>query len=280
MKYHRWVFSILVLILTLGLVAEAQAKRIRMGLPAVSMGGMPYFLARDKGYYKEEGLDVELIVMFAPLVNTALIAGELDVSMVLVAGTMVALRGAPLINIFVARTQDGTEALAVLTIVYTLGHIPYGWLNEVRNLPTAFREEGDLPKIRRFVLGCCLFSFAWMVAFFWTPVADHILGTWIGIGPELIAHCGAPLFIFSFFPFVVSLRGYIHGIGLLQHRTQAMAPSAPSRLATVLLMLTLLSGFEMHGATRAVGALISGHTVEALVVWWSIMRRGSGRVGG
>ena len=72
----------------------------------------------------------------------------------------------PLINVFVARSADGTEALAVLTIVYALGHIPYGWLNELRNLPTAFRQEGDLGKIRRFCWGCCLFSCAWMVRCF------------------------------------------------------------------------------------------------------------------
>jgi hypothetical protein len=178
----------------------------------------------------------------------------------------------PLINIFVARTADGTEALAVLTVVYALGHIPYGWLNEVRNLPTAFRDADDLPKVRRFIFGCGLFSFTWMAALVWTPAADYILLTWIGIGPELVAHCSVPLIIFSGFPIVVSLRSYIHGIGLLQHRTKAMAPSAPSRVATVVLMLTLLSGFDLHGATRATIALLSGHTVETLVVWWSIRR--------
>ena len=176
----------------------------------------------------------------------------------------------PLINVFVARAADGTEALAVLTVVYALGHIPYGWLNEIRNLPPAFREAGSLPVIRRFTLGCALFSLAAMGALFWTPVADYILGTWIGIDPELSAHCKTPLLIFSGFPFIVSLRSYIHGIGLLQHRTQAMAPSAPSRLATVLLMLTLLSALDLHGATRATIALISGHAVETLVVWWRI----------
>ena len=178
----------------------------------------------------------------------------------------------PLINMFVARSADGTQALAVLTIVYALGHIPYGWLNELRNLPTAFRQEGDLGKIRRFCWGCCLFSCAWIGVLFWTPAVHYILGAWIGIGPELIADCKTPLLLFTGFPFVVSLRSYFHGIGLLQHRTQAMAPSAPSRVATVLLMLALLANFELHGATQAVGALLSGHTVEALVVWWSIGR--------
>lgn len=180
----------------------------------------------------------------------------------------------PLINIFVARAADGTEALAVLTIVYALGHIPYGWLNEVRNLPTAFREANDLARIRRFICGCGPFSFVWMAAIVWTPAADYLLQTWIGISPELVAHCLVPLSVFCGFPIVVSIRSYIHGIGLLEHRTQAMAPSAPSRVATVVLMLTALSGFDLHGATRATIALLSGHTVETIVVWWSIRRGG------
>lgn len=180
----------------------------------------------------------------------------------------------PLINIFVAREADGTEALAVLTIVYALGHIPYGWLNEVRNLPTAFREANDLAKIRRFIFGCGLFSFVWMAVIVWTPAADYLLQNWIGISPELIAHCLVPLSIFCGFPIVVSIRSYIHGIGLLEHRTQAMAPSAPSRVATVLLILTTLSGVDLHSATRATIALLSGHTVETIVVWWSIRRGG------
>jgi hypothetical protein len=180
----------------------------------------------------------------------------------------------PLINIFVARAVDGTEALAVLTIVYALGHIPYGWLNEVRNLPTAFREANNLAKVRRFIFGCGAFSFVWMAAIVWTPAADYILQNWVGISPELAMHCLIPLSIFCGFPIVVSLRSYIHGIGLLQHRTQAMAPSAPSRVATVILVLSALSDTDLHGATRATIALLSGHTVETLVVWWSIRRGG------
>ena len=179
----------------------------------------------------------------------------------------------PLINVFIAGGEDGTEALAVLTVVYALGHIPYGWLNEVRNLPSAFRHGNDLPRIRRFIAGCGLVSLAWMGAVFWTPAVDRILLGWIGVAPALAVHCGVPLMIFSGFPIVVCLRGYIHGIGLLQHRTGAMAPSAPSRIATVVLVMTALSGMDVHGATLATIALLSGHTVETLVVWWC-MRRG------
>jgi len=39
-------------------------------------------------------------------------------------------------------------------------------------------------------------------------------------------------------------------------------------------VLSALSDTDLHGATRATIALLSGHTVETLVVWWSIRRGG------
>ena len=179
----------------------------------------------------------------------------------------------PLINLFVSRGSDGTEALAVLTVVYALGHVPYGWVNEVRSLATAFQNEVDSRVyIRRFVMGCGLISFGMMVALFWTPVKDYLLVIAIGVGPDLAVHCQTPLLIFTLFPAVVALRAYYHGIGLVEHRTQVMAPSAPSRLGAVVLVWMVLSPLELHGATRAIWALVSGHTAEALAVWWGVCR--------
>lgn len=179
----------------------------------------------------------------------------------------------PLINLFVSRASDGTEALAVLTIVYALGHVPYGWVNELRSLASAFKNEADSRRyIQRFVVGCGLVSFGIMLVLFWTPIRGYLLETVIGVGPALAVHCETPLLVFIGFPFVVALRSYYHGIGLVERRTKAMAPSAPSRIMAVVVMFAALSQFEMHTATRAVGALISGHTVEALVVWWAVRR--------
>ncbi|MGZ9262705.1 MAG: ABC transporter substrate-binding protein [Candidatus Binatia bacterium] len=39
--------------------------RIRMGLAARSTTSMPFFVAKERGFFREEGLDVELIVMQA-----------------------------------------------------------------------------------------------------------------------------------------------------------------------------------------------------------------------
>src|SRR5215510_81219 len=39
--------------------------RVRMGLAARSTTSMPFFVAKGRGFFREEGLDVELIVMQA-----------------------------------------------------------------------------------------------------------------------------------------------------------------------------------------------------------------------
>jgi hypothetical protein len=180
----------------------------------------------------------------------------------------------PLINLFVSREPDGAEALAVLTVVYALGHLPYGWLNEIRSLPPAFREQsGSLASIRRFAIACGLLSFGIMVGLFWTPLRETILGTWIGIEPELAARAAMPLVVFSFFPLVVMLRAYLHGVGLLEHRTQAMAPSAPVRILAIVIALWLLPSLGVVGATRGVAALLCGFVCETVVVWWGVRGR-------
>uniref|UniRef100_A0A673C4A2 ANKH inorganic pyrophosphate transport regulator a n=1 Tax=Sphaeramia orbicularis TaxID=375764 RepID=A0A673C4A2_9TELE len=48
----------------------------------------------------------------------------------------------PIVNLFVSRdlkgTTDATEAVAVLTATYPVGHMPYGWLTELRAVYPAF----------------------------------------------------------------------------------------------------------------------------------------------
>jgi hypothetical protein len=180
----------------------------------------------------------------------------------------------PLINLFISREPGGAAALAVLTVVYSLAHLAYGWVNELRSLASAFRDQKDsLFYIRPFSLACGLFSFGLMVVLFWTPIRTVILETLLGLDPYLAELAAAPLMIFCFFPLVVMIRAYLHGIGLLEHRTKAMAPSAPARIVTILLALIVLPLLGVHGATRGVAALLCGFTVEALVVWWGVRGR-------
>lgn len=180
----------------------------------------------------------------------------------------------PLINLFVARASDGPEALAALTIVYALAHLPYTWLNHIKNVVPAFREEADsLRHIWRFTLVCGLVSFGSMLVLFWTPISSFLLESYIGVDPALAAHCVVPLMIFSFFPLIVAVRSYYHGIALIEHRTAAMALSGPARAAAIVIGMLVLSLFPMESAARGIAALFLGFLAEAIFVWWGVTRR-------
>lgn len=175
----------------------------------------------------------------------------------------------PIINLFVARGTDGTESLAVLTIVYALAHLPYGWLNELKNLPPAFqRQDPDGRIIRRFTAVCGLISFASMALMFWTPIRFFLLETLIGVDHDFAVRCTVPLIIFSFFPLAVTVRSYLHGIALRDHRTSAIAPSGPARAGAIVMVVNVLALFDLHGAIRGVAALYSGFVTETIVVRW------------
>jgi hypothetical protein len=177
----------------------------------------------------------------------------------------------PVINLFVARGPNATNSLAILAVLYTLGRMPYGWLNDIRNLSLAFRDEpNNRHYIRRFAIGCCLVSIAVMVFFFWTPLRDVILRNWIGVPAELIPLATVPLHLFAGFSVAVSVRAYYHGIGIVERRTGALAPSAPARLAAIVATLIILPWFGVDGATMGVAALLAGFAIEALVVWWGV----------
>ena len=175
----------------------------------------------------------------------------------------------PIINLFVARGTDGTESLAVLTIVYALAHLPYGWLNELKNLPPAFqRQDPDGRTIRRFTAVCGMISFGTMALMFWTPMRFFLLETLIGVDHDFAVRCTVPLIIFSFFPLAVTVRSYLHGIALRDHRTSAIAPSGPARAGAIVIVVNVLALFDLHGAIRGVAALYSGFVTETIVVRW------------
>jgi ABC-type nitrate/sulfonate/bicarbonate transport system substrate-binding protein len=73
-----------------------------VAIPAITPAASPFVIARDKGYYREEGLDVELIVMPSAVGIQALIGGNVSFSTQGGAGLLPALRGAPIRLIFSA----------------------------------------------------------------------------------------------------------------------------------------------------------------------------------
>ena len=97
-------FSLLklsVLLLTvLSFVPQAEARRVKVAIPGYNITQIVFFSARDRGYYKEEGLDVDLIQMTGTLSNLALMSSEVEFTSVPTAAMTANLRGANLRVLF------------------------------------------------------------------------------------------------------------------------------------------------------------------------------------
>jgi NitT/TauT family transport system substrate-binding protein len=91
---------IISLIAVFGVFAVSEARTVRVAVPSQSMAQIALYVAQDKGYYRDEGLDVELILMTAPVANLALIGGNVEFSTVPAAALNAAVRGAPLRILF------------------------------------------------------------------------------------------------------------------------------------------------------------------------------------
>jgi len=59
-------------------LAQSSRKKIRLSLSSTTVALLPTFAAYDKGFFRDEGFDVELIHMPATLASTALMTGDLD----------------------------------------------------------------------------------------------------------------------------------------------------------------------------------------------------------
>lgn len=53
-------------------------KKVRLAVPSFSSSQMPPFVAKELGYYRQEGLEPEIILMRAGLAVQALVAGSID----------------------------------------------------------------------------------------------------------------------------------------------------------------------------------------------------------
>ena len=91
-----WVFLFIV-----SLATAAEARKVRMAVATFSQSVLPMVVAQEKGYFREEDLDVELILMPASVANMALIGGNVDFisSGPSVIGAIA--RGAPLKFVFI-----------------------------------------------------------------------------------------------------------------------------------------------------------------------------------
>src|SRR5262252_8279115 len=76
--------------------AAQELTKVPVQIPAITPAATAFVVARDRGYYYQEGLDVQLIVMPSAIGTQALIGGNVKFSTAGGAGLLPILRGAPL----------------------------------------------------------------------------------------------------------------------------------------------------------------------------------------
>lgn len=94
MAIWRKYFTIAILLLATRSSAQELVK-VPVQIPAITPAATAFAVARDRGYYRQEGLDVQLIVMPSAIGMQALLGGNVKFSTAGGAGLLPILRGAP-----------------------------------------------------------------------------------------------------------------------------------------------------------------------------------------
>jgi NitT/TauT family transport system substrate-binding protein len=78
----------------------ASAEKIRTAIPQANLNYLSIYVADAKGFFKDEGLENETVVISGPLSIAALLSGDVDYSGAGGSGMRAALKGAPLKGIY------------------------------------------------------------------------------------------------------------------------------------------------------------------------------------
>jgi len=113
-------------ILTLLSFSQAHAENIKIGLPSVTITAMPFFVAREHGFFQQEGLNVEMVVMPASLNIKVLLAGDIQYAATIGSAVAAAIRGinVRVVMLFVDRPlQDLVGAPGINSIADLQGKV-------------------------------------------------------------------------------------------------------------------------------------------------------------
>ncbi|HEX9146758.1 MAG TPA: ABC transporter substrate-binding protein, partial [Candidatus Binatia bacterium] len=82
----------------------ARAERVRLALPSRSMGYLPLFVALNRGFFKDENIDLDLPLMLPNIAHNALLSGEIEYHGLADSALRLGARGAPIKSIFFGTT--------------------------------------------------------------------------------------------------------------------------------------------------------------------------------
>jgi NitT/TauT family transport system substrate-binding protein len=109
-----------------GLIAlssgPVRAEAIRTAIPQANLNYLSVFVADAKGFFREEGLDNETVVISGPLSIAALLSGDVDYSGAGGSGMRAALKGAPIKGVMF-QTEKVTFYLVADRSIKTAGDL-------------------------------------------------------------------------------------------------------------------------------------------------------------
>jgi NitT/TauT family transport system substrate-binding protein len=102
----KFVLGLALLVAFAGLSPRAQAEAIKIGSTKIASGG-PVFIAIDKGYFAEEGLDAQMVFFAASLpVAVATVSGDIDFGSAGLTAALYQLGGQGQLRIIAANARD------------------------------------------------------------------------------------------------------------------------------------------------------------------------------
>jgi len=120
------------------------ADKLKIAIPVTTGTYAMYFAAEDKGYWKEEGLDIEMIIAGGGTATPALMSGDLDFNGSPGAAISGILKGAPLKIVFVSQDRPNYELWSGDAKVMTLA--------DVKGKPVGILTRGDTTEVALRIL--------------------------------------------------------------------------------------------------------------------------------
>ena len=89
------LFALAIFFTKADLHGQTAVKKVRMGIQSSNIGFLPFHVAYHKGFYREQGIDLETIFMSTQAVNAAFVRGDIDYSAAVNGIVQTIVRGNP-----------------------------------------------------------------------------------------------------------------------------------------------------------------------------------------
>ena len=112
MRFKAIVFFAAIVSVTAVSPLSAQLRKVRFSVSAASIAEVPFRIANIKGFYRDEGLDVEVILIRGAVGMQALLGGSVDYTSASGSTIAAAVRGIPVKLVFIASAKPQFDLIS------------------------------------------------------------------------------------------------------------------------------------------------------------------------